>query len=138
MKSWTFETTSTSSMKSFGNGKQGVHDSRVQFEVDRLSRRSLAMLRALADHLRSQKVPQKVNRVDYWVVSQQIFGCLTEIIDFRAAELKISPNLSGSRSAYASPVTSYIFKPIGPRVRIRPRNNRFCVSKDLFFAEVLI
>ena len=43
MKSWTFETTSTSSMKSFGNDNQGMHDGRVQFEVDRLSRRSRAI-----------------------------------------------------------------------------------------------
>ena len=70
MKSWTFETTSTSPKKSFSNDNQGVHDNRVQMEVDRLSQHSLAMPRG-------PDVPHIQLLMPHIHFQVEIPGCLT-------------------------------------------------------------
>ena len=90
-----FETTSTSPKKSFGNGNQEIYESRVQTGVDELSRCFLAMPRLPPSSAWPSAISHKANRVDHWVVSRSVGGCLTDLFIFIYQDPKSAQTFRG-------------------------------------------
>ena len=90
-----FETTSTSPKKSFGNGNQEIYESRVQTGVDELSRCFLAMPRLPPISAWPSAISHKANRVDHWVVSRSVGGCLTDFFIFIYQDSESAQTLRG-------------------------------------------
>ena len=95
MKINLFETTSTSPKKSFGKGNQEIYGSRVQMRVDELSWRFLAIPRLPPSSDCPFAISEKANRVDHWVVSRRIFGCLTDLFIFIYQDSESAQTLRG-------------------------------------------